>query len=189
MKVLWPPPSLGLGPPLNLTSMAPEMRPVLRRWLGLAPLLGVIIVLVIGGVDLLLFRGITVQRLTDLGSHPPVAARVFVCFYGSVLEELMFRVFLATLVAWLTYLGLSLFIAQPKLAAQWLGTLVAAAVTGLWWHLGGRYDVFTIARVLTVNMVAGVAYGWLYWSKGLEVAMMTHTVVYLCLFFALPALR
>ncbi len=30
--------------------------------------------------------------------------------------------------------------------------------------------------------------GGVYWSNGLEAAMMTHTVVYLCLFFAIPAL-
>ncbi|MBX3174910.1 MAG: hypothetical protein KF709_10895 [Gemmatimonadaceae bacterium] len=50
-------------------------------------------------------------------------------------------------------------------------------------------DPFTVARVLTVNMIAGVMYGWLYWSRGLEVSVMTHTVVYLCLYIAVPALR
>ncbi len=190
MKLLWPPRALGFGTPLNLASMAPDMRPVLRRWVGLAPLVGVIIVSLIAAIDLLLFRGVTVQRLAQGagGTHPPVATRVVISFYGSVLEELLFRVFLATVVAWLTYLALSLFIARPKLAAQWAGTLAAAAIMGLWWHLGGRTDLFTVARVLTTNMVLGSALGWVYWSKGLEAAMMTHTVVYLCLFFAIPAL-
>lgn len=191
MKIRWPPPPLGLGTPLNLGFMAPEMRPALRRWLGLAPLLVVAVSLLAAAIDLLFFRGVTIQRLPDLGSDARVSAialRLLVSVYGSVLEELMFRAFLATLVAWLTCLALSLFIAKPKFSAQWVGTLVAAVVMGLWWHLGGRHDAFTVVRVLTLNMILETAYGWLYWSKGLELAMIAHTVGYLCLFFVLPAL-
>lgn len=189
MRILWPPPSLGLGTLLNLASMAPGTRPVLRRWVGLAPLLGVLIVLLISGIDLALFQGVTVQRIGigAGGSHPPVASRVVASLFGSVFEELMFRVLLATAVAWLAYLALSLIVAKPKLAAQWVGTLAAAVVMGLWWHLHGRTDPFTVARVLTTNLVLGSALGWVYWSKGLEAAVMTHLTIYLCLFFAIPA--
>lgn len=189
MTLLWPPRPIGLGTPLNLASMAPELRPVLRRWAALAPLLGAMIVIVVTGIDLLFFGGVTVRRMAEGagGTHPPVVTRVLISVYGSVLEELLFRVLLATLVAWLAYLVMSLFTAKPKVAAEWLGTIAAAAVMGLWWHLHGRFDFFTVARVLSANMVIGVAYGWLYWSKGLEVAMLTHAVVYLCLFFVVPA--
>jgi membrane protease YdiL (CAAX protease family) len=152
----------------------------------LAPVAGMATVLLVGSIDFAFFQGVTFRRLPEIGVHPPIRSRLLVAVLGGVLEEALFRVFLATLIASLSYAVLSLLVTKPKLQAEWVGTISAAVITALWWHLGSSED---LVRVLTVNLVVGLVYGWLYWSKGLEAAVMTHTVVYLCLYIAVPALR
>lgn len=162
---------------------------MLRRWVYLAPVAGLAVAFLAAGIDLAFFRGVTLQRLPDLGTQPPLVARVWISLLGSVFEEAFFRVIVATLVAWLSYMALSFFITRPKHQAEWVGTVAAAVLMGLWWHLDPAADLTNALRVLTVNVVVAMTYGWLYWSRGLEAAIMAHTVVYLCLFFVLPVLR
>ena len=44
-------------------------------------------------------------------------------------------------------------------------------------------------RVLSVNAIAAVAYGWLYWWRGLEAAVLAHIVVSAVLLFVVPTVR
>jgi membrane protease YdiL (CAAX protease family) len=184
MKIRWPPRPLGLGTPLNLAALSPETRPLLRRGWWLAPVLGLAAALLLVAIDLALFRGLTVQRLPELGSPPSVGLRVLIAIVGSVGEELYFRVFVATLAAWLGHAALSLFMRDPKAYAQWLGILVAAVIIGVW-HVGDPADA---PRVMTANVVTNVVYGWLYWWRGLEMAILAHMVVTAFLLIAVPAI-
>lgn len=185
MRIHWPPRALGLGTPLNLAALSPKTRPLLRRWWWLAPVLGLSAALLIVGIDLLFFRGASIQRIPDLGSDPPLGNRLLIVLIGSVIEELYFRAFVATLTAWLIHMALSRFVGQPHTYAQWLGILAAAVYAGLW-HVGGPHDLL---RVVTINAVGGVVYGWLYWRRGLELSVLAHMVVTAFLYIAVPAFR
>lgn len=119
-----------------------------------------------------------VQALSD--SVPPVARLAMGILYGGLAEEIMMRWGLMSLIAWaLARLcqarsgngGLS-----PLLA--WSAVLVAALV-----FAAGHLPVLAltveltpvvIGRTVVLNMLAGIAYGWLFWRQGLESAMIAH---------------
>ncbi|MBX3174909.1 MAG: hypothetical protein KF709_10890 [Gemmatimonadaceae bacterium] len=114
MKLLWPPRPLGLGTPLGLAAPSGRTRPDLLRDLRLVPVFGIFTALLIVAVDVLLFYGATIGRMPSLDDHPAVVSRVFVSLFGGVLEEVMFRLMLATFIAWLAYLALSRVVEKPK---------------------------------------------------------------------------
>jgi hypothetical protein len=184
MKLRWPPSPLGVGAPLNLVALSAETRPLFGRSLLVGSICGLTAAIIVVGLDRLLFAGVTVQRLPDLGAHPPLTTRVLIVLVGSVGEELFFRVFVASIVAWLAYLTLSRLTARSRSLGQWLGILIAAGLAGVW-HVGSQADAF---RVLTIGGVVGITYGWLYWWRGLESAIMAHMIVTAFLYIAAPAI-
>jgi len=97
--------------------------------------------------------------------------------YGGLAEEIMVRFGLMTLFLWpLTHvLGGD---GHSSEAAAWAAIVLAAAAFGLG-HLpqAAMVTPLTVPVVLYIvglNMVAGVAYGWLYWRGCLELAMLAH---------------
>ena len=72
---------------------------------------------------------------------------------GSIVRSTYFRV------------GLGIILGAALLFGA--GHLPAAAQV---WPL----DAIVVARVLLLNALAGVVFGWLYWKRGLEVAMLAH---------------
>ena len=61
---------------------------------------------------------------------------------------------------------------------MWFALLVAAVLFGAG-HLPAAAKIWpldgvVIARTLLLNGIGGVAFGWLYWKRGLEAAMIAH---------------
>lgn len=185
MRPRWPPSPLGLGTPLNLAVLAPRTRLAFVRWWWWRALaLGLAAALILVALDAVLFEGRTVQRLPELNSDPPLGSRVLVVLVGSVGEELFFRTLLATFVGWVAHLSLSRVTGRSKTLGQWFGVLVAATLAGVW-HLGNPPDA---VRVMTISGIVGIAYGWLYWWRGLESAILAHMTVTGFLYFAAPTI-
>lgn len=185
MKIRWPPHPLGLGTPLNLATVSRGTRPLFTRGWWMAPVLGLAAGLLLVAMDLVFFAGETVRRLPALDAHPSVGMRLLIAPIGSLGEEFVFRVLVCTLVAWVAHAALSLVIERPSVYAEWLGVLAAAGLVGAW-HVGSPADA---VRVMAVNVVTNVVYGWVYWRRGLEMAILTHMVVTAFLLIAIPAFR
>ena len=148
---------------------------------------GVVTPLLMLAIDHLWFEGVSLQRVRDLGSRP-LGFRVLVVFYSGVTEELLYRLFLTTFVAWSTHVAVSPFTKRARSLAQWVGVVVAAIVFGLA-HVGNLPEAeHAVLRAVTINGVAGLVLGWLYWSRGLEVAILTHMVAIAVLYIAIPVL-
>lgn len=185
MTIRWPPAPLGLGTPLNLTASSPETRALLGRswWLVLG--FGLVTPMLMLAIDQVLFAGASLQRVRDLGSEP-LAFRLLVVVYSGVTEEVIYRLFLATMAAWLAYKAFQGLVAEPKVLAQWVGVLVSALIFGLA-HVGNVPDAaHPVLRAVAVNGVAGLILGGLYWWRGLEVAMLTHMVAIVVLYIIVP---
>jgi hypothetical protein len=181
MKSYWPPSPLGIGTPLNLALAKPETRPTLKLWLPLAVVIGAATPFVILLLDRLLFAGVSMQRVRTLGALP-FATRAGIVLFSAVTEELIYRAVISTLVAWLAYLALG-----KQTAAIWLGILVAAVLFGLA-HVANLPDVpHPFLRAITLNGVAGIVFGWLYWRRGLEAAILAHLAADSVLYLAVPA--
>lgn len=192
MRYHWPPRALGLGPPLNLVTLAPEHRARLVRhaWQSIACALAA--ALVITAIDQFFFEGATARRTPALDAHPTPQARVGITFIGGLLEEVVFRVFFATVVAAAVWSALRHGIGERTshvAVAQWTGTISAAILVGVW-HVWMVSDPSSNdARVLAVNAVGNLLYGWTYWRRGLEMAALTHGSLNSALYLGLPLLH
>lgn len=181
----WPPRPLGLGTPLNLALASPSTRALVSRnwWLPLVG--GVTASIAVLLVDQLLFAGASLGRVQEIGSQP-LSTRVGIMIFSAVEEELIFRLFIATLVAWLVWLAVSHFYREPKQLAQWVGILVAAYLFGLV-HIQGLADVpHPVLRAVTINGIAGIVLGSIYWWRGLELAILTHMVAIATVYIVVP---
>jgi membrane protease YdiL (CAAX protease family) len=97
-------------------------------------------------------------------------------FYGAFVEEVLLRLlFMALLCVPLKRFG------NPGI---WIAIWITAVVFGLG-HLPGTARALGLASVyelssrivmrgIVLNSIAGVIFGWLYWKKGLEYAMLSH---------------
>lgn len=99
-------------------------------------------------------------------------------FYGGIVEEILLRLFLLTLLAWLGHRPFHRSEKRPNQAILWVAILISGLVLGLG-HLpsaatlGIPLTPLYIARTLVLNAV-GIVFGWLYWRRGLESAMAAH---------------
>ena len=98
--------------------------------------------------------------------------------YGGITEELLMRLGLFTIVAWLLVKVSRKRDGQPSLRILWLANVIVAILFGLG-HLPATMLLFpltplVIARAIILNGLAGLAFGYLYWTRGLESAMLAH---------------
>ncbi len=117
-------------------------------------------------------------------------------FYGGIVEELQLRLFLMTLLAWtLTWLlrrGRGFDGALPP-GAAWTAIALAALLFGAG-HLPTAaavwgLDAGVVARTLVLNGLGGMVFGWLFWRRGLEMAVLAHFSADLVLHVLVPLLR
>lgn len=108
----------------------------------------------------------------------PIWKRFLICFYGGLTEEIMMRIFLFSLLAWLLSkvwrsgdggLGRKVF---------WAANIILALLFGLG-HLGSVVPLMPVTfnivlGALLLNGVASVAFTGLYLRRGLEAAMLAH---------------
>lgn len=177
---------VGLGTPI-LDSVA-RTEPVSDKVRAVLPLsigLGVIAALLIIGLDLWAFQPALLKELGDsanalsLQNAQPAAWKGFLAsFYGGIAEELLLRLFLMSLLAWLGRFVSKTSEGKPTNSVFWIANILAAVLFGLG-HLPATAMIIpltplVITRALVLNGLAGVAFGWLYWKRGLEAAMISH---------------
>jgi membrane protease YdiL (CAAX protease family) len=110
---------------------------------------------------------------------PPAWQGLLAAFSAGITEETIFRLFGLTLLAWLGSLPFRSRSVRPAPWLLWAANLLFAVLFGLA-HLpltsqiGVSLDAMVVIRTIIRNGVAGVAFGWLYWSFGLESAMLAH---------------
>jgi hypothetical protein len=109
---------------------------------------------------------------------PALWKRFLACFYGGIDEELLCRLFLLSLLAWLIGFAWHVPGGKPTLGALWLANILAAVIFGLL-HLPTTASLvkltpLLIGRAILLNGIVGVAFGYLFWQYGLEAAMLAH---------------
>jgi uncharacterized membrane protein HdeD (DUF308 family) len=104
--------------------------------------------------------------------------RILLCFYGGINEELLTRLFLLTIVAWIANKACRSEEGRLATPAFWVANLIVAILFGLG-HLPAASLVMPItplvvAAALLLNGIAAIAFGLLYRKHGLESAMIAH---------------
>lgn len=146
-----------------------EVKSYLRSILGISIGLGILGGILIIGLDILFsFAGVPIS-LTQASITPPAWQGLLASFYGGINEEVLLRLFVMTLIAWIIFKIKSIEEGKPTNAGMWLAIIIAAVIFGIG-HLPAVMAITTltplvIARTIVLNAVGGIIFGWLYWKK------------------------
>ena len=167
-----------------------EVKTYLKSILGISIGLGILAGILIIGLDyLFFFAGVTIN-VTQASINPPAWQGFLASFYGGINEEVLLRLFVMTLIAWIIFKIKKTDEGKPTNAGMWLAIVLAAIIFGAG-HLPAVIAITTltplvIVRTITLNAVGGIIFGWLYWKKGLESAMISHFSADIVLHVMLP---
>lgn len=154
-----------------------EIRGYLKSVLSLSIALGILVAVLIIGVDSLWSIFIGPRPIVEV-TLPPTWQRFLMCFYGGIGEEVIMRLFLMTLLVWIFCKIGRVRETRPLPLVIQLAIVVSAILFGVA-HLPfaaalTQLTALVTARIVLLNSIAGIAFGWLYWKKGLESAMLSH---------------
>jgi uncharacterized membrane protein YedE/YeeE len=183
-------PKIGMGLPLlekrlEGKSQAKELKAIILPSIGLGVLAGVLIVL----------ASIPFNKLIpEFQNHDlsPVAWKAFLAsFYGGIAEEVLLRLFLVSLLVWITFKIKKTADGKPTDVGIWISIVIASVVFGLG-HLPATAQIvpltgIVVTRAIVLNGIGGIVFGWLYWKKSLESAMIAHFSTDIVLHIITPA--
>ncbi|WP_336338749.1 CPBP family intramembrane glutamic endopeptidase [Haloarcula brevis] len=117
--------------------------------------------------------GTTRPTVLDVLAYVPVRF-----LYGGITEELMLRFGLMSVLAFVGWRITGHRTDGPGPVVMWASIVVSAVLFGVG-HLPALAQSVDltpalIARTVLLNAVAGILFGWLYWRRSLEVAMVAH---------------
>jgi membrane protease YdiL (CAAX protease family) len=176
---IWAAPKVGLdAPAFRAWAERRPVRPALAPQVAPAVVGGLAV-----GLMLLLFWSFLRTRpyaAPILAIETPLVTRLL---YGGIVEELLLRWGLMSLFVWIVW-RLGGAPAAPRRWQVWAG-LIAAALLFAVGHLPMLHFLLPdppaelIALVVGANSVPGLIFGWLFWRRGLESAMMAHGLAHL----------
>jgi membrane protease YdiL (CAAX protease family) len=133
-----------------------------------------------------------VPPVTASQAETPLWQRFLVSFYGGICEEIFVRLFLVTLIVWISWKIKRTQTGSPTNFGLWLAIVLVSVLFGLG-HLPMtatfmEITFIVVVRAIVLNGIAGVIFGWLYWKKGLEAAIISHFTTDIALHVILPSL-
>lgn len=171
---------IGLGAPWLESWLKGERASANAKVVGNVILTGLLAGAGIILLDVFLFAPRLAAQLAAAGEtvRPPAWQGFLAAFYGGIVEEVLTRLFLLTLLAWLGSKISHTADGKPTPVVMWIAVLIAGLIFGIG-HLpsaaamGIELTPLYVIRSLVLNGV-GILYGWLYWKRGLESAMLAH---------------
>ena len=132
----------------------------------------------------IVFKSITPHEFSELGkSYQPTLAARFL--YGGIVEELFMRFGLMTLLVWIS----SKITKNKRDYVYWVGIVLATLIFAI-----GHFPVVfnsvdnpsttLLTYVMLGNSIGGIVFGWLYWKKGLESAIIAHAFAHVVMVLA-----
>lgn len=175
---------VALGAPLLAGWLDGERGWAHLKMLLLPALLGLVAGALTLGLDLGFFapRVAAEYQAAGIALHqnpnPPAWQGFLASFYGGINEEIMMRLFLLTLFAWLGSKISRAADGRPTPAVLWASIILAGLALGLG-HLpaavatGIPLTGLSVGRTMVLN-ASGILLGWLYCKRGLASAMVAH---------------
>jgi len=168
---------VGMGLPilqgiLDGKNKSKELKSILLPSFGFGIIAGVLIVLI--GIPFNRF----IPELLNLETPVTVWKALLASFYGGIAEEVLLRLFLVSLFVWIIFRIKKDKDGRPTVFGIWLSIILAAMLFGLG-HLPATAQItnltgIVIIRAIVLNGLGGIIFGWLYWKKGLESAVIAH---------------
>jgi membrane protease YdiL (CAAX protease family) len=121
--------------------------------------------------------------LTDPNSAANSQPLLVRFLYGGILEEILLRWGLMSAIAWGLWRLLQGGVGLPSSTVMWIAILGAALLFGfghlpMAFSLAGSPTPFLLIYIVGLNALLALLFGWLYWQKGLEAAMLAHMAVH-----------
>jgi len=168
---------IGMGAPilqglLEGKNQTKELKSILLPSIGLGVLAGLLIAL----LSIPFNKLIPGFQTLDIKIAPWKA--ILASFYGGIAEEVLLRLFLVSLLVWISYKIKKTKEGQPPVWGVWMAIILASVIFGLG-HLPATSLIvpltwLVITRAIVLNGIGGIIFGWLYWKKGLESAIIAH---------------
>ena len=168
---------IGMGLPilqgvLEGKNQTKEFKSILLPSISLGILAGVLIVLLSIPFDKL------IPDFQILKESTAAWKALLASFYGGIAEEVLLRLFLVSLFVWIIWKIKKDKDGSPTALGIWLSIILASVFFGLG-HLPATAQItsltgIVIARAIILNGIGGIIFGWLYWKKGLESAIIAH---------------
>lgn len=138
----------------------------------------------------LFFTKLWVKISLWTGQMPPFWMGFLASFYGGICEEILLRLFFMTLLAWLFGKITRNTDTKASNGIMWTSIIIATVIFGLG-HLPVTATIveltpIVVTRAIILNWIGGIVFGWLYWKKWLESAMVAHFSADITLHVLLP---
>jgi CAAX prenyl protease-like protein len=160
---------------------------------------GLVIGVVIVALDIALFRHFVLAPIGARPVEPILQALAGGVLYGGLSEEVMMRWGLMSFVVWLAarFVGrrgatANVAVADDAVRLPSGAFVIAIVIVALLFAAGhlpaagalAPLTAILVLRILLLNAVAGLVFGWLYWKASLEAAMVAHASVHVVFAFA-----
>jgi hypothetical protein len=147
---------------------------------------------VLGGLLLFVSLRLSPAAIAGLQDQfsPPLYARML---YGGITEEVLLRWGLMTAFTWLAWRYVQGKRGDVNPGLTWLAIAVSALLFGVGHlpvasYLIGSLNGPVVVFVVGLNATFGLLFGWLFWRRGLESAMVAHAVTHLVSYGAAQSL-
>ena len=105
--------------------------------------------------------------------------------YGGITEELMLRWGMMSLFVWTFWKLFQRSRPRPSSAVYWASIVISALLFAIG-HYGATALIAPVTtllwiRMLLLNGLGAVVFGWLYWKKGLEISFISHACVHIAI--------
>jgi len=168
---------IGMGMPilegiLQKENKSKEFKSLLLPSIGLGLIAGVLIVALSIPFNRL------IPEFQNMEVSAPAWKGFLASFYGGIAEEVLLRLFVVSLLVWITFKIKKPKDGEPAVFGIWVSIILAAILFGIG-HLPATAQIvdlngIVIARAIVLNGIGGIIFGWLYWKKGLESAIIAH---------------
>ncbi len=170
------------------TAIWPELRPYLR----MAFIAGLIFAVVVLGLDALInpFAGTALENVSAAGETPTfgalLAQLLLGLLYGGIVEELLLRWGVMALFVWIGWRVAQRGQGLPSPVLVWTANILASLLFGIG-HLPALAGMVALTpliviRTVLLNALGGVLFGWLFWKRNLETAMVAHAATHVGFF-------
>ena len=153
-------------------NQASELRVILLPSIALGLLAGVLIIV----LDIPFQKVLPEMQNAEISI--PAWKSILASFYGGIAEEVLLRLFMVSLLVWIGFKIKKTQEGRPTDIGIWLAIILASVLFGLG-HLPATARIIALTgpvviRAIVLNGIGGIIFGWLYWKKGLESAMIAH---------------
>lgn len=190
----WAAPRLGLHAPLIADWVEGRSMSIVPNSILLSSLLIGLLGGFLATIISLLAQPYLPTALTNPNSAANTQPMLVRFLYGGILEEILLRWGLMSGIAWVLWRLVQGGDGVPSGMVMWIAIVSAALLFGVG-HLPVAFSLtasptpFLLVYIVGLNALLALFFGWLYWHKGLEAAMIAHMAVHVVFVVANLLLR